>query len=133
MTGGPGSHLAVLARMAGIALAGATSFGALVFHAAIGGALERSMARLGADAAVLPAGVTPNLTPALLTVEPSNRSLPAGAMGAFAAMPAVQAVAPQRTLQLADAAGHLPFDVIVFDPAADLSQRVLNPKFSCSL
>lgn len=138
MTGGPGaSHLAVLARMAvidvarrpwrlaflaaGIALAGATSFGALVFHAAIGGALERSMARLGADAAVLPAGVTPNLTPALLTVEPSNRSLPAGAMAALAAMPAVQAVAPQRTLQLADAAGHLPFDVIVFDRAADLT------------
>ncbi|HBB75885.1 MAG TPA: ABC transporter permease, partial [Planctomycetaceae bacterium] len=56
---------------AGIALAGAAAFGALVFHAAIGRSLDRSLARLGADAAILPAGVTANLTPVLLSVEPS--------------------------------------------------------------
>ncbi|MFM7138028.1 MAG: FtsX-like permease family protein [Planctomycetota bacterium] len=138
MTGrGGGSYLSVLAGMAvidvtrrpwrlgflaaGIALAGAAAFGALVFHAALGRSLDRSLARLGADAAILPAGVTAHLTPVLLTVEPSASILPPGALERLATTPVVQAVAPQRTLSLADAAGHLPIDVVVFDPVADLT------------
>lgn len=106
---------------AGIALAGAATFGALVFQAAIGRSLERSLARLGADAAVLPADVTANLTPVLLTVEPSSSVIARDALERLAASPVVRAIALQRTLKLADASGHLPIDVVVFDPAADLT------------
>lgn len=135
--GGRASSLPVLARMvvidvtrrpwrlgflaAGIALAGAAAFGAIVFHAAIGRSLDRSLARLGADAAVLPAGVTANLTPVLLSVEPSSSTIPREAIDRLSASPVVAAVALQRTLKLADTSGHLPIDVVVFDPVTDLT------------
>jgi len=134
---GSPTHLPVLLRMAvvdvarrpwrlgflaaGIALAGATAFGALVFHAAIGRSLDRSLARLGADAAILPAALTANLTPVLLTVEPSAATVPAATITRLAALPVVASLAVQRTLKVADAGGHLPVDVVVFDPAADLT------------
>lgn len=106
---------------AGIALAGAAAFGALVFHAAIGRSLERSLARLGADAVILPAGVTANLTLVLLSVEPSTATIPPDAIERLSTAPVVDAVTLQRTLKLADASGHLPIDVVVFDPATDLT------------
>jgi hypothetical protein len=52
---------------AGIAVAGAATFGALAFQTAIGRSLEQSLLRLGADALVLPVNVVANLTPAILT------------------------------------------------------------------
>lgn len=135
--GGRSSSLPVLARMAvidvtrrpwrlaflaaGIALAGAAAFGALVFHAAIGRSLDRSLARLGADAAIMPAGITANLTPVLLSVEPSAATIAPEAIVRLSASPVVAAVARQRTLTLADASGHLPVGVVVFDPATDLT------------
>lgn len=135
--GGSNAYLPVLARMAvidvtrrrwrlgflaaGIALAGAATFGAIVFQAAIGRSLDRSLARLGADAAILPAAVTAHLTPVLLTVEPSSAVIDRGVIERLAASPVVRAVALQRTLKLADTSGHLPIDVVVFDPAADLT------------
>lgn len=135
--GGRSSSLPVLARMvvvdvtrrpwrlgflaAGIALAGSAAFGALVLHAAISRSLDRSLARLGADAVILPAGVTANLTPVLLSVEPSSATISPGAIERLAASPVVQAVSLQRTLALADTSGHLPIDVVVFDPATDLT------------
>lgn len=135
--GGPSGYLPVLARMAvmdvtrrpwrlgflaaGIALAGAAMCGASVLHAALGRSLDRSLARLGADAAILPAGVTAHLTPVLLTVEPSSSLIPRDALERLAASPAVGTIALQRTLKLADTSGHLPVDVVVFDPAADLT------------
>lgn len=136
-SGGRWSSLLVLARMAvidvtrrpwrlgflaaGIALAGAAAFGALVFHAAIGRSLDRSLARLGADAVILPAGVTANLTPVLLSVEPSAATIPPEAIEQLSVAPMVETVALQRTLKLADASGHLPTDVVVFDAATDLT------------
>ncbi len=135
--GSGGTHLPVLVRMAvidvtrrpwrlgflaaGIAFAGAASFGSLVFHAAIGQSLERSLARLGADAMILPAGVTANLTPVLLTVEPSAAVLRAETLAQFAALPVVESLAAQRSLAVADATGHLPIGIVIFDPAADLT------------
>ena len=132
-----GSHLPVLARMAiidvarrpwrlgflamGIALAGAAAFGALVFHSAIGSALGRSLARLGADAAIVPAEITANLTPVLLTVEPSSSHVAPEALQQLAALPVVESLARQRTLKLADINGHLPVDIVVFDPNTDMT------------
>lgn len=137
MTAGGSASLPVLARMAvidvtrrpwrlgflaaGIALAGAAAFGAVVFQAAIGRSLDRSLARFGADAAILPAGVTANLTPVLLSVEPSSSTIAADAIERLSASPVVAAVALQRTLKIADASGHLPIDVVVFDPVTDLT------------
>ena len=106
---------------AGIALAGAAAFGSLVFHETMGRSIDRSLARFGADAAILPIDVPANITPILLSVEPSSATLPPGALGTLASLPVVDSIALQRTLQLSDTAGHLPLDVVVFDPRADLT------------
>lgn len=137
MMGAAGYHLPVLVRMAvidvgrrpwrlgflaaGIALAGAATFGSLVFHASIGRSLDQSMARLGADAAIVPAGVTANLTPVLLTVEPGPAVINSRAIAKISALPVVGQVAAQRALKMADTSGHLPIDLIVFDPDSDLT------------
>jgi putative ABC transport system permease protein len=108
---------------AGIAVAGATTFGSLVFQTSIGRSLDQSLLRLGADAVVLPEGVTANLTPSLLTVEPSQATLLPETVARIAGLPVVERVAGQSTLQLADTAGHLPIDVVVFDTATDFTIR----------
>ena len=108
---------------AGIAVAGAATFGSLVFQTAIGRSLERSLLRLGADALLVPAEVVANLTPAILTAEPSSATLPPETVARVAALPVVERAASQRTLQLPDAGGHLPIDVVVFDAATDFTVR----------
>lgn len=108
---------------AGIAVAGATTFGSLVFQTSIGRSLDQSLLRLGADAVVLPEGVTANLTPSLLTVEPSPATLLPETVARIAGLPVVERVAGQSTLQLADTAGHLPIDVVIFDAATDFTVR----------
>ena len=108
---------------AGIAVAGAATFGALAFQRAIGRSLEQSLLRLGADALVLPAEVVANLTPAILTAEPSSATLPPETVARITALPVVERAASQRTFQLADAGGHLPIDVVVFDIATDFTVR----------
>ena len=108
---------------AGIAVAGAATFGALTFQTAIGRSLERSLLRLGADALIVPAEVVANLTPAILTAEPSSATLPSETVARVAALPVVERWASQRTLQLPDAGGHLPIDVVVFDAATDFTVR----------
>lgn len=114
-------RLALLA--AGIAVAGAATFAAIAFQAAIGRSLDRSLARLGADALVLPAAVTANLTPTILTVEPTAATLPAETAARLAALPVVDRAAAQRTFQVADGGGHLPVDLVVFDAATDFTVR----------
>ena len=108
---------------AGIAVAGAATFGALAIQTAIGRSLERSLLRLGADALIVPAEVVANLTPAILTAEPSSATLPPETVARIAALPVVERAASQRTLQLPDAGGHLPIDVVVFDAATDFTVR----------
>ena len=108
---------------AGIAVAGAATFGALTFQTAIGRSLERSLLRLGADALVVPVDVVANLTPAILTAEPSSATLSPETVARIAALPVVERAAGQRTLQLPDAGGHLPIDVVVFDAATDFTVR----------
>ena len=108
---------------AGIAVAGAATFGALAIQTAIGRSLERSLLRLGADALIVPAEVVANLTPAILTAEPSSATLPPETVARVAALPVLERWASQRTLQLPDAGGHLPIDVVVFDAATDFTVR----------
>jgi putative ABC transport system permease protein len=108
---------------AAIAVAGATTFGSLVFQTSIGRSLDQSLLRMGADAVVLPEGVTANLTPSLLTVEPSPATLLPETVARIAGLPVVERVAGQSTLQLTDTAGHLPIDVVFFDAATDFTVR----------
>jgi len=108
---------------AGIAVAGAATFSALAFQTAIGQSLERSILRLGADALIVPAGVIANLTPAILTAEPSSATLSPETVARITALPVVERAASQRTLQLPDAGGHIPIDVVVFDVATDFTVR----------
>jgi len=108
---------------AGIAVAGAATFGALAFQTAIGRSLEQSLLRLGADAVVLPANVVANLTPAILTAEPSSATLQPETVARIATLSVLEKAAGQRTFQLADAGGHLPIDVVVFDSATDFTVR----------
>ena len=108
---------------AGIAIAGAATFGALTFQTAIGRSLEQSLLRLGADALVLPVNIVANLTPTILTAEPSSATISAETAARIAALPVVERAAGQRTLQLPDAGGHLPIDVVVFDVATDFTVR----------
>lgn len=108
---------------AGIAVAGAATFGSLAFQAAIGRSLERSLMRLGADALIVPEGVVVNLTPTILTVEPTRETLPAATADRIASLPVVERAAAQRTFQVADIGGHLPIDVVVFDAASDFTVR----------
>jgi len=127
-------RLALLA--AGIAVAGAATFAALAFEAAIGRSLDRSLARLGADALVLPASVTASLTPTILTVEPTAATLPAETAARIAALSVVARAAGQRTFQVPDGGGHLPVDLVVFDPATDFTVRPwvvesLDRPFAC--
>ena len=108
---------------AGIAIAAAATFGALTFQTAIGRSLEQSLLRLGADALVLPVNIVANLTPTILTAEPSSATISAETAARIAALPVVERAAGQRTLQLPDAGGHLPIDVVVFDVATDFTVR----------
>ena len=108
---------------AGIAVAGAATFASLVFQTSIRRSLDQSLLRLGADALVLPAGVVANLTPVLLTVEPSRTTLETDTIDRIAGLPVVERAAGQRTLQLADASRHLPVDVVIFDAATDFTVR----------
>lgn len=108
---------------AGIAIAGAATFGSLAFQAAIGRSLEQSLMRLGADALVVPEGVVANLTPTILTVEPTKATLPAVTAARIASLPVVERATAQRTFQVADIGGHLPIDVVVFDAASDFTVR----------
>jgi putative ABC transport system permease protein len=57
----------------------------------------------------------------LLSVEPSSSVVARSVIESLAASSVVRAIAPQRTLKLADTSGHLPVDVVVFDPGADLT------------
>lgn len=85
--------------------------------------LGRGFARLGADLMVVPRDTLVNLSAALLTAEPTEHSLPASIVAELAAMPGVERVAPQKSLQAKFATGaHLhEADFVAFDPGRDLT------------
>jgi putative ABC transport system permease protein len=90
-------------------------------------AIEDSMAvgffRMGADLLVVPRATRVNLTPALLTVEPTPHTLDTRLADEIGRLPGVDNVAPQRHYHLQVRTGaHLhEADLIAFDPARDFT------------
>ena len=106
---------------AAVALAAAAAFGSLLFQRAVAGSAARSLDRLGADAVILPARVTANLTPALLTVEPSTQTIPIDIADRVEALSLLARSSRQRTFQVPDGGGHLPVDLIAFEQESDFT------------
>ena len=81
--------------------------------------MARSFSRMGADLLVVPRATLVNITASLLTVQPTDETLPADLAQRIAAIPGVAQVAPQRIVP-ALVEGHN-VNLIAFDPAQDFS------------
>ena len=81
--------------------------------------MARSFSRMGADLLVVPRATLVNITASLLTVQPTDETLPADLVQRIAAIPGVAQVAPQRIVP-ALVEGH-DVNLIAFDPAQDFS------------
>jgi putative ABC transport system permease protein len=110
-----------------LALTVAVGVGAVFTTLVVKQAIQDSMAvgfsRMGADLLVVPHDTLVNLTPALLTVEPTPHTLDAQVAEEVGRLPGVEAVAPQRYFPIeiaADAHSH-EADLIAFDPRRDFT------------
>jgi putative ABC transport system permease protein len=81
--------------------------------------IATSFSRMGADLVVVPRATLVNITASLLTVQPTDATLPANLAQRIAAVPGIARIAPQRIVPaLVD--GRV-VNLIAFDPAHDLS------------
>jgi putative ABC transport system permease protein len=116
-----------------VAVGGGSGFTASVLRAAIRDSMNLSLNRMGADLVVVPRETNVNLAAALLTVEPTERTLDAATVAFITRLPGVAIAAPQRYFALPSADGHGQQDLIAFDPGRDftvmpwLSQRLDRP------
>jgi putative ABC transport system permease protein len=78
-----------------------------------------SFSRMGADLVVVPRATLVNITASLLTVQPTDATLPADLAQRIAAVPGIARIAPQRIVP-AQVEGRV-VNLIVFDPARDFS------------
>jgi putative ABC transport system permease protein len=103
------------AVMLGVGIA----FASFVAGWALREGMATSFSRMGADLVVVPRGTLVNITSSLLTVQPTDETLPDDLAERIAAIPGVAKVAPQRIVP-ALVAGNAA-NLIAFDPARDLS------------
>src|SRR4051812_48989254 len=105
-----------------VAVGGGSVFSALVFREAIQDSGALGLSRMGADLIVVPRDTTTNLTPALLTVEPTQSTFPTSIYEQIAKLPGVEAAAPQRYFSISPAGGgHQHLELIQFDPRHDFT------------
>ena len=109
---------AILLALA-VAVGAGSGFTASVLHAAIEASMSVSMRRMGADLMVVPRETTVNLSAALLTVEPTDRTLDTTTVEALARLPGVERASAQRYFALRSADGHGQQDLIAFDAGTD--------------
>ena len=116
-------HRPVRAALLALAVAagGGAIFTATVLRRAIRESMVISLDRMGADLMVVPRETTVNLTPALLTAEPTDRTFDASTSERLSRLPGVEAAAPQRHLALPSAGKHGYEDLVVFDPSRDFT------------
>ena len=94
-------------------------FAGFVTGWALSDGIGASLARMGADLLVVPRNTLVNIAASLLTVQPTDATLPADLADKLTAMPGVARVAPQRIVPaLID--GHSA-NLIAFEPARDFS------------
>src|SRR5215813_8744105 len=106
-------------RLRAIFLGVAVGFASFVAGWALRDGMARSFSRMGADLVVVPRATLVNITASLLTVQPTDETLPADLAQRIAAIPGVAQVAPQRIVP-ALVEGH-DVSLIAFDPAQDFS------------
>jgi putative ABC transport system permease protein len=94
-------------------------FASFVAGWALRDGMARSFSRMGADLLVVPRTTLVNITASLLTVQPTDETLPADLAQRIATIPGVAQVAPQRIVP-ALVEGHN-VNLIAFDPAQDFS------------
>jgi putative ABC transport system permease protein len=109
---------AVLLAMA-VMLGVGVGFAGFVTGWALSDGIEASLARMGADLLVVPRNTLVNITASLLTVQPTDESLPADLADKLSAVPGVARAAPQRIVPaLVDGRAAT---LIAFEPARDFS------------
>ena len=94
-------------------------FASFVAGWALRDGMARSFSRMGADLLVVPRATLVNITASLLTVQPTDETLPADLALRIAAIAGVAQVAPQRIVP-ALVEGHN-VNLIAFDTAQDFS------------
>jgi len=94
-------------------------FASFVAGWALRDGMARSFSRMGADLLVVPRATLVNITASLLTVQPTDETLPADLAQRIAAIAGVAQVAPQRIVP-ALVEGHN-VNLIAFDPPQDFS------------
>jgi putative ABC transport system permease protein len=94
-------------------------FAGFVTGWALSNGIAANLARMGADLLVVPRNTLVNITASLLTVQPTNGTLPSDLADKLSVMPGVARVAPQRIVPvLVDGQ---PANLIAFDPMRDFS------------
>ena len=106
-----------------VAVAVGSGFAAVVARRAVLESSNFGFGRLGADLLVTPGDSLVNLTPAILSVEPSGHSLAPGILERVRGIPGVAVAAPQRYFAVPlPSGGHAhDCDLFAFDPAHDFT------------
>jgi putative ABC transport system permease protein len=94
-------------------------FASFVAGWALRDGMARSFSRMGADLLVVPRATLVNITASLLTVQPTDETLPADLAQRIAAIPGVAQVAPQRIVPALVEGQNV--NLIAFGPAQDFS------------
>src|SRR5215470_1437321 len=81
--------------------------------------IARSFSRMGADLVVVPRATLVNITSSLLTVQPTEETLPADLASSIGAIPGVAQTAPQRIVPALVEGRRV--DLVAFDPTKDFS------------
>ncbi|MFO0843813.1 MAG: ABC transporter permease [Gemmataceae bacterium] len=106
-----------------VAVAIAAVFTTLVVRRGLSEGLAAGFGRMGADLLIVPRQTLVNLTPALLTAEPTPHTLDAGLIDVVAKLPGVERVAAQRThrVELPGRGHSHAVDLASFDPRSDFT------------
>jgi len=105
------------------ALCVGTIFAAVTLGRGVNRSMSLGFSRMGADLMVVPRDTNVNLTPALLTAEPTPHTLSATATDEIAAIAGVERVAPQRSARVSilEQGHQRETDLVVFDPDRDFT------------
>ena len=112
-------RLRALSLGAAVMLGVGIGFASFVAGWALREGIATSFARMGADLIVVPSSTLVNITASLLTVQPTEQTLPADLVRQIAGIPGVTRVTPQRVVP-AVVDGHV-VNLVAFDPASDFS------------
>jgi putative ABC transport system permease protein len=104
-----------LAVMLGVGI----GFAGFVTGSALRQGIATSFSRMGADLVIVPRATLVNITASLLTVQPTDKAIPADLVKRIAAVPGIAEIAPQRIVPgLVEGRS---VNLIAFDPAHDFS------------